>query len=126
VLLFGGGVVLDGGVPVPVLLPAGVIGGEPAGVFTFVPCDCPALLSGEVVVPGTLGCVTDAGCDGCDVVVGEATLAGDEVEFGMVVVVLAAPAAPEIPPAAAGVAPAGATFCPMAVPLTTSSTRRFS
>ena len=105
-----GGGVLDGVTPVPLPLAGAVV----------VPELLPGVVAaGEVTAPGALDCGVEAGA---------ATLPEVAEEPEVVVVVLAAPAAPEIPPPApvAGAAPAGAMFCPIALPLTTSSTRRFN
>ena len=104
------GGVLDGVTPVPLLL---------AGVVVVPELLYGVVAAGEVTAPGALDCGVETGA---------ATLPEVAEELGVVVVEVAAPAAPEIPPvaSAAGVAPAGAMFCPIALPLTTSSTRRFS
>ena len=119
-LLLGGVVVLDGCICVPLFV--GGTAGAAFGLLCCVPLLSVEVAAGEVAAPGTL--------DGCGVA-GEATLPEVPDEPGEVVVVwAAAPVAPEIPPAAAGAVPAaafaGPMFCPIAVPLTTSSTRRFS
>ena len=117
----GLGMLVLGGVPVGcVWVPAPLLTGAVPGLL----CGCCVLLSvevaaGEVAASGAL----DVG----RVEAGVATVPGLPGEPGAVVVVwAAAPVAPEIPPETAGAAFAGAIFCPMAVPLTTSSTRRLS